>query len=69
MDENKAAKLAAAALQNAMPLNRGGVLFRHALSSGLPAARFRVQEEVGKTFRLEEFVFRLRIGERDAERV
>jgi AbiV family abortive infection protein len=61
---NKAARLAAAALDNSVRLHRDSVLLfrndRYASSFQLSVLS---QEEIGKSFLLEEFIYRIGVGE------
>lgn len=67
-NQQKAARLAAAAFQNACRLHRDSVLlYRHGRYPSAFQLSVLAQEEVGKTFRLEEFIFRVRVGEHDPD--
>jgi len=67
-NQQKASRLAAAAFQNACRLHRDSVLlYRHGRYPSAFQLSVLAQEEVGKTFRLEEFAFRVRVRERDPD--
>jgi AbiV family abortive infection protein len=61
----KAARMSAAAFLNAVRLHRDSVLlFQHERYASAFQLSVLAQEEFGKTLLLEEFVFRVRVGER-----
>lgn len=67
-NQEKAARLAAAAFLNACRLHRDSVLlYRNSRYPSSFQLSVLAQEEIGKTFRLEDFIFRVRLGEHDPD--
>lgn len=67
-NQDKASRLSAAAFLNACRLHRDSVLlFKHGRYPSAFQLSVLAQEEIGKTFLLEEFIFRVRVGEHRAE--